>query len=68
MKVKMYGCQKEVLKIPFWELEDDALPSSLMDSTASPKVKIAKGEGIEACSLAYNISRVEGRVGAPGWD
>jgi hypothetical protein len=68
MKVKMCGCQKEVLEIPLWELEDDAFSSSLMDLTASPKVKIVKGEGIGACSLACNISGVEGRVGAPRWD
>jgi len=46
----------------------DAPPSSLMDSTASPKVKIAEGEGVGACSLACNISGIEGCVGAPGWD
>jgi hypothetical protein len=45
----------------------DALPSSLMDSTMSPKVKTMKGEGIGARSLAHNISRVEGRVRALGW-
>jgi hypothetical protein len=38
-----------------------------MDSTASPKVKTMEGEGVGACSLAHNISGVEGRVGAPGW-
>jgi hypothetical protein len=27
-------------------IENDALPSSLMDSTASPKVKIMKREGV----------------------
>jgi hypothetical protein len=46
----------------------DAPPSSLMDSTTSPKVKIAKGEGVGARSLTRNTSRVEGRIGAPGWD
>jgi hypothetical protein len=43
-------------------------PSFLMDSTPSPKVKIIKGEGIWACSLALITSRVEGRAGAIGWD
>jgi len=43
----------------------DAPPSSLMESIASPKVKIMKGEGVGAHSLAHNTSRVEGRVGAP---
>jgi hypothetical protein len=28
------------------DIENDALPSSLMDSTASPKVKTMKGEGV----------------------
>ncbi len=46
----------------------DAPPSSLMDSTVSPKVKTLEGEWVAACSLACNISRVKGCVGAPGWD
>jgi hypothetical protein len=46
----------------------DAPPSSLMDSTVSPKVKIAKGEGVGACSLAHNTLRVEGHVGVPRLD
>jgi len=46
----------------------DAPPRSLMDSTASPKVKRKEGEGVEAHSLAYNTSRVEGRGGVSGWD
>jgi len=44
----------------------DAPPSSLMESIASPKVKIMKGKGIRARTLARNILRVEGRVGALG--
>jgi hypothetical protein len=47
---------------------DDAPPSSLMDSTTSPKVKIAEGKGVGARSLARNTSGVEGRARAPGWD
>jgi len=39
-----------------------------MDSTTSPKVKIAKGEGIGACSLVRNTLGVEGHVGVLGWD
>jgi hypothetical protein len=39
-----------------------APPSSLMDSTKSPKVKIAKGEGVGARSLTRNILRVEGML------
>ncbi len=42
-------------------------PSFLVNSTTSPKVKIAEGEIIRECSLARNASRVEGRVGALGW-
>jgi hypothetical protein len=39
----------------------------LIDSTVSPKVKITKGQGIGVRSLAHNISRLEGHVGALGW-
>jgi hypothetical protein len=46
----------------------DTSPSSLMDSTASPKVKTTEGKGIKARSLIHITSRVEGRAGAPGWD
>jgi hypothetical protein len=46
----------------------DAAPSSLTDSTTSPKVKTMEGEGVGAHSLAYSISGVEVRAGAPGWD
>jgi len=46
----------------------DALPSSLMDSTMSPKVKTIKGEGVGAHSLSRNTLGVEGRAGAPRWD
>jgi hypothetical protein len=38
-----------------------------MDSTANPKVKTTKGEGVGAHSLAHNILGVEGHVGALGW-
>jgi hypothetical protein len=30
-------------------------------------VKITEEEEVEACSLNCSISRVKGRVGAPGW-
>jgi hypothetical protein len=46
----------------------DASSSSLMDSTASPKVKIVEGEGVRALSLAHNTSRVKRCAGAPRWD
>jgi hypothetical protein len=42
--------------------------SSLMDSTASPKLKTTEGEGVGARSLACSTLRVEGRTGALGWD
>jgi len=36
-----------------------------MDSIASPKVKIVKREKVGACSLAHNISAVEGHAEVP---
>jgi hypothetical protein len=39
----------------------------MMDSTASPKVKIVGREGIQVRSLTHNISGVEGCVRALGW-
>jgi hypothetical protein len=51
-----------------FKFEVDAPPSSLMDSTASPKVKTAKGKGVEALSLVRNTLEVERRVGTLGWD
>jgi hypothetical protein len=32
------------------------------------EMEIAEEQGVGARSLAHNISRVEGRAGAPGWD
>jgi hypothetical protein len=40
----------------------DTPPNSLMDSTASPKVKTTKGKKVGARSLARNTLGVEGRV------
>jgi hypothetical protein len=34
----------------------------------NPKVKTIKGQGIKAHSLAHNISGVDGRAGALGWE
>jgi len=42
-------------------------PNSSIFSTASPKVKIVKGQGVGACSLARNISGVTRHVGTPRW-
>jgi len=36
-----------------------------MDSIASPKVKIVEREKVWACSLAHNISAIEGHVEVP---
>jgi len=38
-----------------------------MDSTASPKVKIVKREGVGVHSLAHNTLGVKGCAGALGW-
>ncbi len=40
--------------------QTNAPPSSLMDSTMSPKVKTTKGEGVGVCSLAHNTLEVKG--------
>jgi hypothetical protein len=47
---------------------NDAPPSSLMDSTMNPKVKIVEGEGVGVRSLARNTLGVKGCAGAPRWD
>ncbi len=39
----------------------------LINSTASPKVKTTKGEGIGVRSLTHSISKVKGCAGALGW-
>ncbi len=46
----------------------DAPPSSLMDLAASPKKKIAEGEGIGVRSLACNISGLERCAGTLKWN
>jgi hypothetical protein len=38
-----------------------------MDSTTSPKLTIAEGEGVGVRSLTYSTFRVEGHAGALGW-
>jgi len=38
-----------------------------MDSTTNPKVTTMEGKGVAVRSLARNISRVKGHVGAPRW-
>jgi hypothetical protein len=44
------------------ELRSNTPPSSLMDSTTSPKVKTTEGEGVGVHSLVCNTSRLEGRA------
>jgi len=46
----------------------DTPTSSLMDSTASAKMKTTKGEGVGARSLAHNTLGLEGSARTPGWD
>jgi len=36
-----------------------------MDPTGSPKLMIAEGKGVRACSLARSTLKVKGHVGAP---
>jgi hypothetical protein len=60
------GLEGEALTIQHITL--DALPSSLMDSTASPKVKTSEEEGVGAHSLTRSTSGVEGCAGASRWD
>jgi len=38
-----------------------------MDSTTSPNVKTAKGEGVGVHSLIRNTSKVKGRAEVPRW-
>jgi hypothetical protein len=49
------------------DIDIDAPPSSLMDSTVNPKVKTMEGERVGARSLARNTLGVEGRARATGW-
>jgi hypothetical protein len=45
----------------------DAPPNSLINSTASLKVKTTEGQGVGVRSLVHNTLGVEGHVGAPKW-
>jgi hypothetical protein len=51
----------------FQVIHNDAPLSSLMDSTASPKMKTTEGEGVGTHSLACNTLKVKGRAGTLGW-
>ncbi len=57
------GLSSTIILIPC-----DTPPSSLMDSTVSPKVKTTKEKGVGVCFMVHSTSGVEGRAGAPGWD
>jgi hypothetical protein len=50
-----------------YKRRSDTPPSSLMDSTVSPKVKTTEGR-VGAHSVALSTLKVEGHVGAPRWD
>jgi hypothetical protein len=58
---------QKVTYLKFFNATINTPPSSLMDSTASPKVKTMEREGIGAHSLVHDTSRVKERAGAPGW-
>jgi len=45
----------QIVNFAHLHMKDDAPPSSLMDSTTSPKGKIEEGEGVGAHSLLHNI-------------
>jgi hypothetical protein len=44
----------QIVNFAQFHMKDEAPPSSLMDSTASPKGEIAEREGVGARSLAHN--------------
>ncbi len=44
----------------------DAIPSSLIDSYVSLKLKQRKSKELDACSLAHNTLEVEGCAEVPG--
>jgi hypothetical protein len=52
----------------FLQLVSKQFQKCYMDSTSSPKVKIAEGEWVGAYSLTRNTSRVKGHVGTLRWD
>jgi hypothetical protein len=50
------------------QFDYDTPPSSLMDSTASPKKKTTEGKGVGVRSLVRSTLRVEGRAEVLRWD
>jgi hypothetical protein len=66
--IKKFGNKKVRDNGSIYMRSFDAPPSSLMDSTANPRVEIMEGERVGAHSLACNTWGVEGRAGAPRWD
>jgi hypothetical protein len=65
LKCKFENENNEI--ITTWDTLLDTPPSSLMDSTTSPKVKITKEQRVDAHSLTCSTLGVEGHVEAPGW-
>jgi len=61
-------CKSSICTWVYCWIEDDAPPSSLMDSTVNPKVKTMEGKKVGVHSLAHNISGVEGRAEVSKWD
>jgi hypothetical protein len=57
-----------IIILQLFHLRFDAPPTSLMDSTAIPKMKIAEGERVGVCSLVRITLKVEGRARASGWE
>jgi len=49
-------------------VKNDTPPNSLMDSTASPKVKTMERKKVRARFLACSTLRVEGHATTSGWD
>jgi len=47
------------------KVHSDAPPNSLMDLTASPKVKTMEGKRVEASSLTRNTLEIKGRARTP---
>jgi hypothetical protein len=65
------GKSKNTLQCTFMEVTMVvfyAPPSSLIDSTVSPKVKTTEGEKVGVRSLVCSTLGVKGCVRAPGWD
>ncbi len=68
--MEMLNNKKRIKGVEFilWlDMDCDAPPNSLINSTMSLKVKTTKGKRIGVHSLVRSTSRVEGCDGAPRW-